>query len=136
MSLIYIFIFIFGTIIGSFLNVVVDRLNTGRGFGGRSKCDATGKTLAWYELIPLFSYIFQGGKSRHSKTRLSLQYPLVEASTGILFVLIFAKFWPLVYRFPASFVLITLFYFAIASLLVAIFTYDWKHKIIPNWFVW
>ncbi len=136
MGLIYVFIFIFGTMIGSFLNVVVDRFNTGRGLGGRSKCDSTGKTLAWYELIPVFSYLAQGGKSLHSKTKISIQYPLVEAGTGILFVLIFQKFWPMIYRFPNHFMLGLFFYFFIFSLLIAIFTYDIKHKIIPNLFVW
>lgn len=136
MGLIYIFIFAFGTIIGSFLNVVIDRFNTGRGLGGRSKCDATGKTLAWYELVPVWSYILQGGKSLHSKTKISIQYPLVEAGTGILFLLIFQKFWPLVYRLPEHFIFATLFYFAIFCILVVIVTYDIKHKIIPNLFVW
>lgn len=136
MSLIYIFVFIFGAIIGSFLNVVIDRFNTGRGLGGRSKCDATGRTLAWYELVPILSYLVQRGKSLHSKTKLSIQYPLVEAGTGFLFVLILQKFWPVIYRFPESFMLVTLFYFFIFSLLIIIFTYDLKHKIIPNLFVW
>lgn len=136
MSLIYVFIFILGTIIGSFLNVVVDRFNTGRGLGGRSKCDATGKTLSWYELIPILSFLVQRGKSLHSKTKLSVQYPLVEAGTGLIFLLIFQKFWPAVYRFPAQFMFVTLFYFFISSLLVIILTYDFKHKIIPNFFVW
>jgi len=136
MGIIYIFIFGFGAIIGSFLNVVIDRFNTGRGLGGRSKCDATGKVLSWYELVPVLSYVFQGGKSLHSKTKISIQYPLVEAGTGLLFVLIFQKIWPIFYRFPANFMLGLLFYFFIFSLLVIIFTYDIKHKIIPNFFVW
>jgi prepilin signal peptidase PulO-like enzyme (type II secretory pathway) len=135
MVLIYIIIFIFGTIIGSFLNVVIDRFNTGRGLGGRSKCDSTGRTLAWYELIPIFSYIFQGGKSLHSKTKLSLQYPLVEAGTGILFVLILHKFIPFLFVMPLSFLVAFLYSIYIFSTLVIIFVYDLKHKIIPNFFV-
>lgn len=136
MTLIYLFVFGLGAIIGSFLNVVVDRWNTGRGLGGRSKCDATGKTLAWYELIPVVSYLIQGGKSRHSKTHLSVQYPLVEISTGFVFLFIFQKFWPLVFKYPVDFMFAILFYFAVFSVLVSIFVYDWKHKIIPDLFVW
>ncbi len=136
MWLVHILVFVFGSIIGSFLNVVIDRWNTGRGLGGRSKCDATGKTLRWFELVPVLSYMAQGGKSRHSKTHLSIQYPVVEISTGFVFVLIFQKFWPVVFRAPADFMFALLFYFLIFSLLIIIFVYDWKHKIIPNWFVW
>jgi len=134
MTTIYILVFGFGAIIGSFLNVVVDRWNTGRGLGGRSKCDATGKTLKWFELVPIFSYLALHGKSRHSKTKLSIQYPLVEISTGLVFLLIFQKFWPVIFRFPPAFVLSTLFYCAVFSILILIFVYDWKHKIIPDHF--
>lgn len=136
MGLIYILIFVFGAIIGSFLNVVIDRWNTGMGLGGRSKCDSTGKPLTWYELIPVVSYIIQGGKSRHSKTPLSIQYPLVEMGTGFVFVLIFLKFWPLAFRFPPDFVFGVLFYCIVFSILTVIFVYDLKHKIIPDFFVW
>ncbi|MEZ4211247.1 MAG: prepilin peptidase, partial [Candidatus Paceibacterota bacterium] len=131
MSLIYIFIFIFGTIIGSFLNVVIDRFNTGRGLGGRSRCDATGKVLAWHELIPVFSFLIQGGKSRYSKTKLSLQYPLVEAGTGLMFAFLFYKLWPRVYIFPTNFMFFFLFFCYLICLLIIIFVYDLKHKIIP-----
>lgn len=136
MEIIYIFIFIFGSIIGSFLNVVIDRLNTGRGFGGRSRCDVTGKVLKWYELIPIFSYFIQGGRSRHSKSKISIQYPLVEMGTAFLFVIVFQKFWPLSYVYPDVFLFNLFFYFIIFSLLTAIFVYDIKHQIIPDWFVW
>lgn len=74
----FIFIFVFGTIIGSFLNVVILRYGTGRSLGGRSKCAVTGKTLQWFELIPIVSYLIQGGRTRHGGARISLQYPLVE----------------------------------------------------------
>lgn len=134
--IIYILIFIFGSIIGSFLNVVIDRINTGRGFGGRSHCDVTGKKLKWYELVPIISFLAQGGKSRYSKSPISIQYPLVEFGTGFLFVLIFTKLLPVSFLYPESFIFFLFFYFLIGSLLVAIFAYDIKHKIIPNYFVW
>jgi len=136
MMILYFFVFIFGTIIGSFLNVVIDRWNTGKTLGGRSKCDVTGKTLAWYELIPILSFLMQGGKSRHTGTKLSLQYPLVEVSTGLVFVLVFQKFWPVIFSAPANFMYAMFFYFFIFSILIAILVYDFKHKIIPDWFVW
>src|SRR4051812_24315811 len=84
--------FIFGIIIGSFLNVVILRYNTERNLGGRSACMSCRNTLAWYELVPLFSYIFQRGRCMNCKTKISAQYPIVEFITGILFMALFLKF--------------------------------------------
>lgn len=91
MDLIYsFFLFLFGIAIGSFLNVVSLRYIEGERLfmrtGGRSHCMTCGKTLAWYELVPLFSFLAQGGKCRSCKARLSLQYPVVELLGGIIFV--------------------------------------------------
>lgn len=131
-----IFIFVFGTIIGSFLNVVVLRYGTGRSLGGRSTCAITGKTLRWFELIPILSFLIQGGRSRHGGGKLSWQYPLVEFFTGIGFVAIASKLVPLMYFNPQSYLINVLFYFVIFSFVAIIFVYDWRHKIIPNDFVY
>lgn len=131
-----IFIFVFGTIIGSFLNVVVLRYGTGRGLGGRSKCAVTGKVLRWFELIPILSFIIQGGRTRYGGAKISWQYPLVEFFTGLGFVAIVAKLSPLLYMSPNSFLINVLFYFVIYSFLILIFVYDWHHKIIPDDFVY
>ncbi|MFA6602049.1 MAG: prepilin peptidase, partial [Candidatus Paceibacterota bacterium] len=80
--------FIFGTIIGSFLNVVALRFNTGATLGGRSKCMSCGHQLTWKELIPVLSFLWQGGLCRNCRSRISRQYVLVELSTGLLFALI------------------------------------------------
>ncbi len=117
------FIFLIGLCIGSFLNVVIYRYNTGWKITGRSKCLSCGKTLAWYELIPLFSFFFQGGRCTGCNSRLSWQYPLVEFTTGALFVGIYEIF---------GFTIGTPYYAIVWSLLVAIFVYDLKHKIIPD----
>jgi len=88
----YLFLFIFGLAIGSFLNVVSLRFQPGqrlldlRIINGRSHCPHCQKTLRWYELIPLLSFIVQFGKCRHCKKKLSLQYPLVEFLSGLIFV--------------------------------------------------
>ncbi len=92
----YLALFIFGTAIGSFLNVVILRFNPEThptqklftGINGRSHCMTCGKILGWYELIPLFSFLFQLGKCRSCKTRLSLQYPIVEFLGGLIFVVV------------------------------------------------
>src|ERR1700748_3830531 len=81
-----------GLIIGSFLNVVIFRLNTERSFGGRSACMVCRNKLAWYDLIPVFSFLFLLGRCRNCKTKISVQYPLVELGAGIIFALLFLKF--------------------------------------------
>jgi len=83
-------LFIFGLLIGSFLNVLALRYVDGesilgiRTIGGRSKCQTCTVGLKWYELVPLFSFIVQGAKCRHCKHSLNWQYPIVEFVTGIL----------------------------------------------------
>ena len=131
-----IFVFIFGTIIGSFLNVVILRYGTGRSIGGRSMCAVTGKPLRWYELIPIVSFIIQGGRSRYTKTRLSIQYPLVEFFTGVAFLLVVLKFMPFMYFRPEVFLTNVLFYFFIMCYLIMIFVFDLRHKIIPDDFLY
>jgi prepilin signal peptidase PulO-like enzyme (type II secretory pathway) len=127
-----ILVFIFGIIIGSFLNVVILRFNTGVNIGGRSKCMTCGKTLVWYELIPIVSFLIQGGSCRKCKAKISRQYPLVEAFTGFLFALVFLQFYP----YTTIGIVILIIHLIIASLLVVISAYDIKHKIIPNGFVY
>jgi len=88
--LIHIFIFIFGTLIGSFTNVLIYRLPKHENFVTEaSHCMSCGHRLKWYDLVPLFSWLFLGGKCRYCKTKISGQYPLVEAANGIGYVLIF-----------------------------------------------
>ena len=120
--------FIFGTIIGSFLNVVAFRYNTGLGVNGRSKCFSCAKTLTWKELIPVFSFVAQKGKCRKCKSKISWQYPLVEVSTGVLFLLIFMKFSPV----DATAAVQTGLYLLITAILLVIVIYDIRHKIIPD----
>ncbi len=124
--------FILGTIIGSFLNVVIYRYNTGMGLGGRSRCLTCSRNLTWVELIPIASFLSQKGTCRKCSSKISWQYPLVEFLAGVLFVLIFLKFPPV--SFVAA--VTTLIQLVIASLLVVIVVYDIKHKIIPDGLVY
>lgn len=126
---VFIFItFLFGAVIGSFLNVVVFRYSTGFGLAGRSMCLACGKTLEWFELIPLVSFFMQSGKCRTCLSKISWQYPLVEVTTGILFALIFWKFPPL--TDPA--IVQTLLLLVATGFLMVIAVYDTRHKVIPD----
>jgi prepilin signal peptidase PulO-like enzyme (type II secretory pathway) len=133
MDIIYlVFFFLFGTIIGSFLNFVILRYNTGRLWGKHSGCFSCGKRLYWYELIPLFSYIAQGGKCTKCGSRISWQYPLVEYTTGVIFLLLGIYFKPLILALPMQ-GMVAFIYYAIAfSLLVVISGYDIRHTIIPD----
>ncbi len=128
-----IFFFIFGTIIGSFLNVVALRYNTGRSNGGRSSCYSCNKALCWYELFPLFSFMFLRGRCRSCKSKISWQYPLVEFVTGVLSLGLFLKFNFLLFGIfdPLAFLNFA-YYFLIFAILVVISVYDFRHKIIPD----
>ena len=130
------FSFIFGIIIGSFLNVVLFRYNTGWGIGGRSKCFSCRRELKAIDLIPIFSFLMFRGKCRTCKSKISVQYPLVELLTGILFAATYYFFSPSLLSNPNQFLLNIIFGFIIMSLLVLITVYDLKHKIIPDVFVY
>jgi leader peptidase (prepilin peptidase)/N-methyltransferase len=127
----YILVFIFGTIVGSFLNVLVLRYNTGvSAMKGRSFCFSCGKKLGPLELVPVFSFIFLGGKCAGCQSKISWQYPVVEALTGLLFVGVFVKYFGLTgLTFNPWYMLISLIVMAV---LVCITVYDIKHKIIPD----
>src|SRR3989344_3994814 len=86
-------LFVFGTVVGSFLNVVGLRWNA-KDFGGRSKCPKCGKTLKWYELIPVFSFLFLRGKCYKCSGKISWLYPIVEIWTGLIFATVPLIFLP------------------------------------------
>jgi len=113
---------LFGLIVGSFLNVVILR-HGARTLGGRSGCMACGRQLRWYDMIPVLSWIFLGGKCRSCRARISVQYPLVEALTTLLFIAVGLA--------PIS-LLVKILGFGIAALLVVIAVYDIRHTIIPD----
>lgn len=125
-------IFVCGLLIGSFLNVVILRLNTGRSIvTGRSKCARCSRTLEWYELIPVFSFLALRGKCRTCKNHISFQYAVVELTTAIVFTISYIKM-----VIAGGFTTLALLSFAItciiAALLIVIFVYDVRHKIIPD----
>lgn len=130
--LLLVFFFILGLIIGSFLNVVIYRINTAKSFGGRSACMSCEKKLRWYELIPLFSFLFLKGRCRTCKTRISIQYPLVELATGLIFALLFLELKDVFYMDILTFGVTYDYYAVMFSILMVIAVYDLKHKIIPD----
>lgn len=127
------FFFVLGAIIGSFLNVVILRYNTGESVvDGRSHCFSCGKLLRWFELVPVISFIFLKGKCNECKSKISWQYPLVEVVTGIVYLLVFLKIQQLPDWQTLSVLVSTIFVLAIFSILIVISVYDIRHQIIPD----
>ena len=104
---IYIVIFIFGSVIGSFLNVLAIRLSNNESIlWPSSHCHNCQHKLKWYELIPVVSYIIQKGKSRCCKTRIPISYLIIEIVTGILYMVSYHSFG-LSYEFIISLIFIS-----------------------------
>jgi prepilin signal peptidase PulO-like enzyme (type II secretory pathway) len=135
MVLYYIIILLFGLIFGSFLTSFSYRILKGEILPkGRSYCPKCKKQIAWYDNIPLLSYLVLGGKCRNCGKHISIRYPLIEIATGILFVFISYQLnsdglalqglelqgWAL----P--------FYLLVTVILVAVFITDWEHQLIPD----
>ena len=112
---------------GSFLNVVIYRHNTGMTVGGRSMCFSCGKKLKWFELVPVLSFFLLRGKCSVCKSKISWQYPAVEFITGLLFL---GAYLTVSNIYLLAYLLVQL------SLLIVIAVYDLRHKIIPDAFVY
>ena len=88
--ILYPIIFLYGIVIGSFLNVCIYRIPKEESIVRvNSHCMSCGHRLAWYDLFPLFSWLFLKGKCRYCGEKISVQYPIVEAVNGLLYVLVF-----------------------------------------------
>ncbi len=127
-------IFILGTCVGSFVNVVVMRTLIGEDFvRGRSRCDHCRRELVWYELIPLFSFLFLGGKCRTCKAKIDIMHPVVELLVGALFLwwfLIGFAFFQLTSA-PLQ-TLQAFFWLSVGVLLILIAVIDARAFIIPD----
>ncbi len=126
-----IIIFIFGTIVGSFLNCVIYRLEQGQSFlKGRSYCPLCKHILSWQDLIPVLSFLFLKGKCRYCQKSISWQYPSVELSTATIFLFLYSFS---LLNFDAMAQIFRSFYLMVIScFLIIIFVYDLKHYIIPD----
>lgn len=129
--LLYPILFIYGTVIGSFLNVLIDRLPNEESIMGRSHCDSCKKKLNGLDLFPIFSFLFLGGKCRYCHKKLSYFYPFIEILTGSAFVLTWLYFPFLPVAFPFDIALRVLGLGLVSTLIVIIFA-DLKYQIIPD----
>lgn len=125
--------FIFGLIIGSFLNAVLWRVKEEMTLWGRSMCPSCQSGIAWYDNIPVVSFFVLGARCRTCRTPISWRYPIVELSTAILFAFFGASF----FRWGDMFSLFqTGFYLVSVSIFILIFLYDLETLEIPNIFLW
>lgn len=118
-------LFVFGLIIGSFLNVVGLRFRSGVGLGGRSFCTVCQKNLEWWELVPVVSFTALSGKCSRCKTKISWQYPLIEILTGLVFATL-----------PRISLISWILFAIVFSIYIVILIYDARHKIIPDTLVY
>lgn len=130
--LFYFTFFAFGCVFGSFLNLVADRIINGESIlFGRSRCDFCKKNLGPFSLIPLFSFIFQKGKSACCGEKLSMSYPISEFLTGVGFL--FSAHYSNIYReVTASSVIALIYLLTIISLYIILLFTDAKYHILPD----
>lgn len=89
----YIIVVLFGMCVGSFMNVLIYRIPKGEDFvRSHSHCMSCGHRLAWYDMFPVFSFLFLRGKCRYCQAKLSIQYPIIEAVNGALWGLCYYRY--------------------------------------------
>ncbi len=119
-----VFAFVLGALIGSFLNVCIYRIPAKQSIvSPPSSCPKCGHKIRWYENIPIISYASLLGRCSSCRTKISLRYPIIEALTGLLFVLVFHHF---------AFSSATLIFWLFVAALVVITFIDYDHQIIPD----
>ena len=117
-------IFAIGASVGSFLNVVSDRVPAGRSLvSPRSYCTSCKRPLSNVELVPVFSYVWLRGRCRHCGAAIPLRVIVVEVVTGVLFTAVYLKF-----GLGPEFIVLS----ATVSLLIVIAVIDWEHQLILN----
>lgn len=119
---------IFGLIIGSFLNVVIFRIDDLKTIlSSRSHCQNCKQILKWYDLVPFISFIILRAKCRYCGKNISWQYPIVELGTALIYAILYLTF---------GLSLAVFFYLIIFSILIIVFVYDLKTQMTPETFVW
>ncbi len=162
--MLYFLSLILGLIIGSFLNVLIYRTEKNLSLGGRSFCPRCKKQLFWYDNIPLFSYLWLGGRCRFCHKKISVWYPIIEMTTGLIFLesffFLFNNWWnnwlDHYFSLVGGTILLEkigwgislsdldsglklmeiIFIFLILAILFSIFVYDLKYMMIPDYFSW
>ena len=122
-SIPYIVIFIFGISIGSFLNVCIYRIPLHESIiTAPSHCMTCGRKLRWYDMVPVFSWLVLGGKCRNCKSKISVQYPIIEALNGVLYLVVCTV---------NGLTWVSLIYCLMVSALLTLSVIDWRTYEIP-----
>lgn len=122
-SIPYIVIFIFGISIGSFLNVCIYRIPLHESIiTAPSHCMTCGRKLRWYDMVPVFSWLLLGGKCRNCKSKISVQYPIIEALNGVLYLVVCTV---------NGLTWVSLIYCLMVSALLTLSVIDWRTYEIP-----
>jgi leader peptidase (prepilin peptidase) / N-methyltransferase len=120
----YLLVSLLGALIGSFLNVCIYRLPRHESIlWPGSHCPSCGKPIAWYDNIPVISYVLLGGRCRTCQAPIPVRYPVVEAANAIGYLVILWQFGPTG---------TTVLYAALCSALIVVAGTDLSHKVIPN----
>lgn len=134
---VFIIIFIFGLVIGSFINCLIWRVHENETMLNRSYCPKCRHTIAWYDNLPVFSFLFLCGKCRHCAQKISWQYPLVELVTAMLFLLAFNAQYPIFnvqsiinYQYSMNDVVWLFRHWFVICVMVIIFIYDLRWYLI------
>jgi leader peptidase (prepilin peptidase)/N-methyltransferase len=118
------FVFFFGAMIGSFLNVCIFRIPKEESIVfPASHCQKCLKPIAWHDNVPVISFVVLKGKCRNCSQKISWQYPFIELITGLLFVLFYSTF-------GISLQGVVYLIFSLALLVCTVI--DWHHQIIPD----
>lgn len=118
-------LFIFGLVIGSFINVVVLRLHANKSLGGRSECFSCHKQLKWHHNIPVLSFFVLKGKCAWCQEKISWQYPIVELTTAV--ALAGGAYFGKSFDVPWLIAYVLLVFFALS-----LFIYDYKWQLLPD----
>lgn len=134
--------FCLGAAVGSFLNVLIYRLSQHKNILGRSFCPYCQHQLSWYDLIPIFSFLFLGGRCGYCKNKISIQYPLVEIATGLLFLFVFLNLFsqfyisaeggPVSNRLYSTFYILLLRDWLFIATMIFVFVYDLRYMLIED----
>jgi prepilin signal peptidase PulO-like enzyme (type II secretory pathway) len=128
----FVFLFLFGLAVGSFLNVLALRYDGGWHVGGRSRCPHCRHTLRWFELVPLASFAIQRGRCRSCGAKIGFHYPLVELVSAAIFVFVPLHFVVYPWLVPAGWYFISGLWILAFEILLLIAYIDLRLQIVPD----
>ncbi|MEI8360628.1 MAG: prepilin peptidase [bacterium] len=130
LSFLIIFAGLFGLVIGSFLNALIWRLHSGESMMDRSRCPKCHQVIAWYDNLPVVSYLLLNAKCRHCKKNIHWQYPVVEMTTAILYILSIMAFRDMLSSLNLDLLFNVLRVWFVIAVMIIVFVYDLRWYII------